>query len=194
MTETETTTKIDKSVTMLQANLLSIVFIFPLLVIPSGIFILIWGWTRFFDGIIVLTQYPLRMLLGLLVLTVIHELLHGLTWRALTGYGREEISYNVQWKTFTPYAHIKKPIPVNAYRWGGAMPGLVLGVAPALVGLALGNGAVFFAGAFMTLAAAGDILVLLMLRGVDSSALVEDHPTNAGCYVLLPEGDEAAAV
>jgi hypothetical protein len=36
----------------------------------------------------------------------------------------------------------------------------------------------------MTFCAGGDLLVLLLLRGVPANALVEDHPTRAGCRLV----------
>ena len=64
------------------------------------------------------------------------------------------------------------------------VPGVVLGVAPALAGLVLGAGDVFWFGFIFTLAAGGDALILWLLRGVPGDRLVRDHPTKPGCLVL----------
>jgi len=64
----------------------------------------------------------------------------------------------------------------------------VLGLLPSLVGIVTGNAPIMLFGLFFTFAAGGDALVLWLIRKVDPNALVEDHPTNAGCYVL--EGPE----
>jgi hypothetical protein len=48
-------------------------------------------------------------------------------------------------------------------------------------------------GGLFILAAGGDFLILWSIRGVDKDALVEDHPTRAGCYVLQPSGGESDA-
>ena len=70
------------------------------------------------------------------------------------------------------------------------MPGLVVGLLPSLVGIATGNGWIMLFGLFFTFAAGGDLLVLWLIRKVDAKVLVEDHPTNAGCYVYeRREGD-----
>lgn len=129
-------------------------------------------------------------LLLLLVLlaggAVVHELLHGLTWRALGNLPPGSVEYGVKWRTLTPYAHSKAPMPIRAYRWGSVMPGLVLGLAPALLGLAVGSGALVVFGAFFIFAAGGDFLILWLIRDAPAGALVEDHPSRAGCYLLLP--------
>ena len=72
----------------------------------------------------------------------------------------------------------------RVYRWAVAMPGLVLGLFPSLVGIATGNGWVLLFGLFFFFAAAGDALILWLLRGVGGNELVEDHPERAVCYVI----------
>jgi len=37
----------------------------------------------------------------------------------------------------------------------------------------------------MTAAAGGDMMILWLLRKDKSPVLVEDHPSEAGCYVLI---------
>ena len=83
-----------------------------------------------------------------------------------------------------PYAHPRRPIPVRAYAVGAAAPGLVLGVAPAIWGLATGYGPASGWGAIFLAAACGDALVLWALSGLDRSALVQDHPSRVGCEVV----------
>ncbi len=63
----------------------------------------------------------------------------------------------------------------------------MLGILPAAAGLVTGNPWVMFFGIFFLLAASGDAVILWLLRGVPANALVEDHPTRAGCYVIQPE-------
>lgn len=82
---------------------------------------------------------------------------------------------------------------VSAYRLGGLMPGLVLGLILYALSLILGNGTLLLFGVIHTLAAGGDCLVLWLLRGVRPGALVEDHLTRAGSYVLEPEQTRARA-
>lgn len=178
-------TKVDRSISMVWANALSIVLFVPIFLIPSIVFVWIWGPEPLAKRLDIFWGSPLIFLLVFIVLVFLHELLHGLTWQWLSKTGRDQIEYGFKWKTLTPYAHLKTPIELQSYRWGTAMPGVVLGVLPAVLGMLLGDGAIFVIGLFMTASAGGDIIVLYLLRNERSPALVEDHPSNAGCYVLV---------
>ena len=96
------------------------------------------------------------------------------------------IRFGFQWKTFTPYAHLKEPVEVTAYRIGGFMPGFILGILPFVLSLLLGDSNLFWFSLIHTAAAGGDWLILWLIRSVEKGLLVEDHPTKAGCYVLEP--------
>jgi hypothetical protein len=115
---------------------------------------------------------------------VVHEFIHGLSFTYFGGKPLSSLEFGVKWKMLMAYASLPEPIPARAYRLGVAMPGLVLGVVPYLVGLATGNAWVMLFGLVFTVAAGGDALILLRMRGVGPEELVEDSPTRVGCYVL----------
>jgi hypothetical protein len=115
---------------------------------------------------------------------VIHELIHGISWMLFGHKHLSEIKFGFQWKTFTPYAHLKEPVEVNAYRLGAFLPGFILGILTYILSLILGDGNLFWFSLFHTSAAGGDWLILWLIRNVKAGMQVEDHPTNAGCYVL----------
>src|SRR5690606_1558426 len=126
--------------------------------------------------------------LGVLVAGVLaHEALHALAWHGAARPPRGSVRLGVQWKTLTPYAHCTVPMTAKAYRIGAVTPGIVLGLAPALVGLAAGWGGWMLFGLLFTLAAGGDAVVVWLLRGVEAHRLVADHPSRAGCLVLDEE-------
>jgi hypothetical protein len=122
--------------------------------------------------------------LGLLVAgIVVHELLHGLGWMVFGGVARADIQFGVKWKMLTPYAHTPARMATRAYRWAVLLPGLVLGVVPALLAIASGSVLLLTFGLAFTVAAGGDFLVLWLLRDVPAEAEVADHPTKAGSVV-----------
>jgi hypothetical protein len=124
----------------------------------------------------------------LIVSVVAHELIHGLAWQVFGGASGASVSYGFQWRTLTPYAHLSGPVEVNTYRIGGLMPGLVLGILPYLLSLALANTPLLVFSVIHTFAAGGDWLILWSLRKLSSGTRVEDHPSRAGCFVLEYEG------
>ena len=126
---------------------------------------------------------PLVWIPAVLAGIVAHEFAHGLCWAVLSGNTFAVIRFGVQWQMLTPFAHCTVPIPARAYWIGAATPGLVTGVLPAVVGTLSGWGWLAAFGWFLTLAAGGDALVLLLLRGVGAREMVEDHPSRAGCVV-----------
>jgi hypothetical protein len=161
-----------------QAVVLSLV-----LLIVSGIpYLLIWGFPaswRFSLGEILLT------FLALAVLVVAHEAIHAIGWMIFGGVPPSSIRFGVDAKTLSPYAHTSTPMKATGYRIGAALPGILTGIVPTIIGTVIGHGWLTFLGAFMVMGAVGDLLVLWAIRDVPGNARVLDHPSNAGCYVLL---------
>jgi hypothetical protein len=69
----------------------------------------------------------------------------------------------------------------TGYRISVVLPGVGLGILPAIIGVALGLGWLTVLGAVMTGAAGGDLAVLWAIRGVAADATVRDHPSKPGC-------------
>lgn len=119
---------------------------------------------------------------------VAHELLHVATWRVFGGLPRDVLSLGFSWRTLTPYAHCSVPMRATPYIVGAAVPGVVLGLVPSLIGLLTASGGWLCFGLLFTLAAGGDALIVWSLRDVGGDTLVADHPTRPGCIVLRQEG------
>lgn len=114
---------------------------------------------------------------------VLHEALHGATWRWF-GRPRPTIRYGINWQALMPYAHSTTPMTARAYRIGALAPGVLMGVVPALVAWITGHAATAGWAALFLAFAVGDFMVVYTLRAVPASALVRDHPTRVGCEVL----------
>lgn len=170
--------KRDVSISMARANLIVLFTSIPVAILQFLIFVILHG----MDDLA--TTWGSLLLIALVLGIVVHELIHGISWVIFGRKPFSAIKFGFQWKTFTPYAHLKEPVEVNAYRISGFMPGLVLGILPYILSLILGDGNLFWFGLIHTAAAGGDWLILWLLRDVRAGTLVEDHPTNAGCYVL----------
>ncbi|MEL6525316.1 MAG: DUF3267 domain-containing protein [Chloroflexota bacterium] len=180
----ENNEKLDKSVSLTTANIVTMVLAIPLLAIFVPLFIFIWDTERLSAGTDAMTTYPLIAISLFIGGIVVHELLHGITWQALSGKW-DAVKYGFKWTALAPYAHMKARISAGQYRVGVWMPGMVVGVLPLVISLIIGNGAMFWFGMLFTWAAGGDAIIWWLLRDVPNDAEVEDHPSRAGCYVYL---------
>lgn len=174
------------SVSMAVANvvgfLLGLALVVPLVALHIAVAGVDWVETT----VLQILANPVVSLLVVIVAVVLHELIHGLCWAALSGNRLGVIKFGFQWKTLTPFAHCKVAIPATAYRIGGVAPGLLVGVLPAVVGTLTGFGPLALLGWFMTVVAGGDALVFWLIRNVPGRELVLDHPTRAGCVLAGP--------
>jgi hypothetical protein len=173
----------DRSLSMTRASLYALVLTAPLVVPLVLLFGAVWSFEALGQGL--LAFFRLEVFLPSVVLGVVaHEVIHGLAWVAAGRLPWREVRFGFQVKTLTPYAHARVPLTARAYRIGAMMPGLLLGLGPALLGVATAGGAPACFGLFMTVAAGGDLAILWLLRGLPSTALVQDHPERAGCLVV----------
>jgi hypothetical protein len=178
----QTITKKDLSISLAAANLYSI----PMIIIPAVIFgipyYLLWGTKIFGKGAIGLDRVAVIVLVFISG-AVVHELIHALSWKIWGKKSWEKIKFGFSVNTLTPYVHCKEPITAHAYKIGTAAPGLIMGIIPLLVSIASGNEWIFWFGMLFTISAAGDFMILWLIRKVTPDTLVEDHPSRAGCYI-----------
>lgn len=166
------------------ANAYAIALVIPITAIFIFPYIWIHGWEAFSVDIFhFFIDIPL-LIVAIVVGTIAHEYIHAVSWWWLDNIPWKKIHFGFKWKTLTPYVHCPEPIKVSNYRWSVAMPGIVLGVLPYLLALVLQNGWLLGFGLFFAIAAAGDILILWLLRGVESGRKVQDHPEEVGCEVM----------
>lgn len=63
------------------------------------------------------------------------------------------------------------------------MPAIILGFLPAIWAITTGNFYLLCFGIFFTMGAAGDFMILMILKNENPEDLVLDHPSEAGCFV-----------
>jgi hypothetical protein len=170
--------KRDLSISMARANIIVVFTSIPVAFLQFLIFVLLHG----MDGLGI-TRGSI-LLIAVMLGVVVHELIHAMSWMIFGHKPFSAVKFGFQWKTITPYAHLKGPVEVNAYRIGGFMPGFILGILPYILSLVLGDGNLFWFSLVHTATAGGDWLILWLIRNVKAGTLVEDHPTHAGCFVI----------
>jgi hypothetical protein len=160
---------------LLHAIWMTVIF----LVVPLIPFSLLWGreplTVAFTNSAIIVPA---------LLLVVVHELLHAISWKFAGGLSFRDFRFGITWKTLSPYCHATRPMTAQAYRIGALMPGVILGLLPIAISTLTGDGFLAILGALLTAGAVGDVYVLWLLRGIPASTLVIDHPKRAGCIVL----------
>lgn len=182
----EKTHRVDKTLSLTTANVWAFILALPataLFLVPYWI---VWGGRAAARPDLIKLDNAVSLPLFLLIIlisVVVHEGLHGLGC-VLGGASWKEVKFG--FKSLTPYAHCKAPLAVTSYRWAIALPGIVLGIIPALLGIFNGSFILTGYGTFMVIAAMGDVLILWLLRDAPKNALVLDHPSEVGCELILP--------
>jgi hypothetical protein len=177
---------VDKTLSPLFVNAVGIPLTFIIVGLPLGIYAAIWR----ANPLDIYTKAPSPITAALLSLAVfflsivIHEAIHGLGYR-LGGAARDAVQFGFQWKALMPYAHCKAPLRAGAYRRAVALPGIILGLIPALAGIALGLDWLTLYGAAMLAGAVGDMLILALLLPLKADTLVQDHPSKPGFQILV---------
>jgi len=180
------------TIDLLKANLYAIFAIIPILIIYGLPFCFLWRNTfskialksfinEFSFGIL---GNFISILLVITVGTVLHELIHGITWAKYTENGFKSIRFGIMWRMLTPYCHCVEPLKVKHYILGAIMPTIILGFLPFVFSLVTGNLLWLFFGVFFTMGGVGDFLIINLLRKEKKDDLVLDHPTEAGCYIF----------
>ena len=164
-----------------EANVYALLLALPLIALLLLPYAFIYGWAALgADLPVFLVNIPL-FLLSVLVGTVLHEFIHAVCWSWFDGIPWSKIEFGIKWKVLTPYVHCPEPVEVSNYRWGVAMPGMVLGILPYITALILQSGWLLGLGLVFTIAASGDVLILWLLRNLEKGSRVQDHPDLIGC-------------
>lgn len=122
-----------------------------------------------------------------LALTVVHELLHGLTWSLFSENHWKDVSFGFMAKYVTPYCSLKTPLKKGPYILGALMPLIVLGIIPYVISVITESSFILFYSLMMTAAAAGDMMIVfkILASGVSGEdVLVLDHPTMVGSVIF----------
>lgn len=175
-------TRTDLRINMVTANVVSIVGAVALLALCIVAFSFIHPEVDLASG------YSLIVLLAaFVVLIVVHELIHGLTWSRFTPNGFKDVEFGVMWSALAPYCACNAPLKKGPYILGAMMPLITLGIIPLIVAFCIGSVPLLYIGALMVVGATGDILIVLKLLGHKSTAtdvLLYDHPTEGGSVIF----------
>ena len=173
----------DLTVGIVRANILAFAAAIPVFLAAFVLFVLVNGT----DGIVFSPLGNPLLYVAVLVLVVVHELIHGITWSRFAPNGMADIEFGFMKEYLTPYCVCKAPLPKAGYVMGALAPLVVLGIVPTVVAIAIGSFWLLFVGVVMILSAGGDVIIVVLLlrhRSATSEQLIYDHPTQAGCIVF----------
>lgn len=177
-------TKEDKTISMLKANILAIVIMAPIAIILFFFYTMIRGFPDLLEyGLQGYFNELLMIIIGFLILSVLHELVHGFVWHLYCDKKWKSIQFGIVLKLLTPYCHCKELLNVQQYRLGTIAPLLVTGILPYIISLIFGNFILMAISIFMVIGAGGDVTILLLLMKEKSSAIICDHPSLCGCVL-----------
>ena len=125
-----------------------------------------------------------------LILTVVHEKIHGWFWSIGAENGSKDIEFGFQKENLTPYCTCKSPLSKTIYILGSMMPMTILGIVLGIISIFIGFLPLMIVAVFQTMGGAGDILISCMLlfhktKGKD--VILIDHPTKIGLVVFEKE-------
>lgn len=174
----------DYTLSIGKANVQSILILIPITGVYLSGYGWIWGWEKFGSDLTILYGQYAMVFTMLFVGIVLHELLHAVVWAAAGRLSLRDFKFGFNVSGLSPYVHCKSPIPVRAYRWGTAAPGVLLGIIPFCLALITGNAFLMSFGFIFTLVAGGDFLMLWMMRNVRPGSFVQDHPERVGFEIV----------
>ena len=191
MFQTEHYQKEKLTIDIVKANVNALFMIIPIVVVFALPYFLLWHGKFKNSGIrnmmeiadIGIAGNIFLYLVALIAGIVLHELIHGFTWALFTEKGFKSITFGIMKELMTPYCHCKEPLRVKHYIWGGIAPAILLGLIPAILSLVTGSFPLLLFGIIFTLAAAGDFMIINLLRKEKMDDFAEDHPSEAGCFV-----------
>ncbi len=179
------------TIDIVKANVNALIMIIPIFVVFAFPYFLLWhdgfkntGIRSMLEIIdIGIIGNAILYLVALFAGIVLHELIHGMTWALFTEKGFKSITFGIMKELMTPYCHCKEPLRVKHYILGGIAPAILLGLIPAILSWVTGSFPLLLFGIIFTLAAAGDFMIINLLRKEKMDDFAEDHPSEAGCFV-----------
>lgn len=176
--------KSDLTFSIAKANIYALIIMLPFLVgFIVWYFVVNFNRFSFNYGLIWIAV----ILVATVLLTVIHELIHGITWAAFAKNHFKSIEFGIVWKMLTPYCTCSDTLAKWQYIIGAAMPTIVVGFIPAIIAIYCNNFLMFFVFWAMIAGGGGDALIILKVllhRSNGKDCVYLDHPYKCGTVVF----------
>lgn len=123
----------------------------------------------------------------LLVLMVVHELIHGITFSLMVEEGWRSVSFGILLSSLTPYCNCNQPMKKGQMIISALMPTIILGFIPAVIAVMSGSCFLLYVSMLMIIGGGGDFLIVINLLKYKSFAkevVFLDHPYEIGTVVF----------
>ena len=178
----------DLTVSVSKANWLGLILSMPFVLILMGLFTVVTpsdgeGW-----DMAEASFFPLVVVAIVLLLTVLHELIHGAVFGWFAPHRYKAIQFGVIWSMLTPYCACTEPLTRNQYLLGAATPTIVVGFLPAAIAIAMNDLGRFVIALIMVIGGGGDMLIILKLltfHAKGEKTVFCDHPTLPGLVAYV---------
>lgn len=176
-------TRKDLTVGIVRANVFSVILLISMALIGLGSFYLV---NRSLTGGLD-DSFMAWMLLAFVVLVVVHEGIHGISWAIFAEHHFRDIEFGFMKQYLTPYCTCTTALKKGPYIFGALMPLITLGIIPMIISVLINSMPMMIVGIVMAASAAGDIMIVAVLLAHRSSAkdiVYIDHPTQAGGVIF----------
>ncbi|MCD8146843.1 MAG: DUF3267 domain-containing protein [Clostridiales bacterium] len=172
-------TRRDLTVGIVQSNIFGLLLMLPFAAASLFLFFMTCP-----SGALEVSMMDLLLwIVMILVLTVAHEGLHGLTWGICAKNHFRTVEFGFIVKYLTPYCTCAEPLTKGQYLLGGTMPTLVLGFGLSALSVCLGSMLMQMLAVVMLIAGGGDALIIVKLlryQTVGKTVKFCDHPYACG--------------
>ncbi len=172
-----------KTVSLIKANLFAFITSGPFAVLGGFLFFYFHRNISFELGSLNSMLWTLALLPAFVLLTLLHELTHGLVWSIYAKNHWKSISFGVLWEMLTPYCHCDEPLLLWQMCLGAFAPFVTVGLLPFAAAFVTGNVFLLFLSLFMMFGSGGDFTIILLVAREKKNTLVVDHPTECGCVL-----------
>ena len=177
--ESEGYGKTELTVGIIRANIFALALAIPVYILGYLLFFLRTEKGMDFNVFLFVALY--------IVLIVVHELIHGITWSIFCKNGFHDIEFGLMKEYLTPYCTCCTPLNKGPYIIGTLMPLIILGIIPTIIALGVDSFLLLNIGLLMIVSSGGDILIvwkLLTYHSRHKDILYYDHPTQAGGVIF----------
>lgn len=122
-----------------------------------------------------------------LVLIVVHEAIHGITWAIFAENGFKSISFGFIVEYLTPYCTCNQPLKKHQIMIGALMPTMILGIILGIISIFITSPMLLFVSVLNIFGGGADLMMsfkLLLYKSPSKDVLFIDHPYEIGTAVF----------